>query len=146
MLAPPRVDLSLRKSFWKGVGRDWVESSHIPSRESGRCTHGRTWGTRAPVVCIKNGTGTSLVVQRLRIHLPMQGTRDRALVRKSRGATKPVRHNYWACTLEPMSHNYWAHKPQLLKPAHLQPVLCNEKPPQWEARVPQRRVAPARRN
>ena len=55
--------------------------------------------------------GTSLVAQWLRIRLPMQGTRVRALVREDptcRGATKPVRHNYWACTLEPGSHNYWS--------------------------------------
>ena len=41
--------------------------------------------------------GASLVVQRLRICLPMQGTRVRALVQEDptcRGATKPVRHNY----------------------------------------------------
>ena len=41
--------------------------------------------------------GTSLVAQWLRICLPMQGTRVRALVREDptyRGATKPVRHNY----------------------------------------------------
>ena len=41
--------------------------------------------------------GTSLVAQWLRIHLPMQRTRVRALVREDptcRGATKPVRHNY----------------------------------------------------
>ena len=41
--------------------------------------------------------GTSLVSQRLRIHLPMQGTRVRALVREDPtccGATKPVCHNY----------------------------------------------------
>ena len=47
----------------------------------------------------------------------MQGTRVWALVQKDpicRGATKPVRHNYWACTLEPASHNYWACVPQLL--------------------------------
>ena len=40
---------------------------------------------------------TSLVVQWLRISLPMQGTRVQALVREDptcRGATKPVRHNY----------------------------------------------------
>ena len=39
----------------------------------------------------------SLVAQWLRICLPMQGTRVRALVREDptcRGATKPVRHNY----------------------------------------------------
>ena len=55
--------------------------------------------------------GTSLVVQWLRIHLPMQGTRVQALVREdptSRGATKPVHHNYWAFALEPSSHNYWS--------------------------------------
>ena len=41
--------------------------------------------------------GTSLVAQWLRIHLPMQGTRDRALVREDptcRGAAKPLSHNY----------------------------------------------------
>ena len=31
-----------------------------------------------------------------------------------RRATKPMHHNYWACTLEPVSHNYWARMPQLL--------------------------------
>ena len=62
-------------------------------------------------------------------------------------ATKPMRHNYWAHALEPESHNYWAHAPQLLKPARLKPVLHNkEKPPQWEAHVPQWRVAPAHCN
>ena len=51
----------------------------------------------------------SLVAQWLRIHLPMQGTRVRALVREDptcRGATKPVRHSYLACALKPVSHNY----------------------------------------
>ena len=41
--------------------------------------------------------GASLVAQWLRIHLPMQGTRVRALVWEDptcRGATKPVSHNY----------------------------------------------------
>ena len=39
----------------------------------------------------------SLVAQWLRIHLPMQGTRVRALLRDDptcRGATKPMNHNY----------------------------------------------------
>ena len=39
----------------------------------------------------------SLVAQWLRICLPMQGTRVRAVVREDptcHGATKPVRHNY----------------------------------------------------
>ena len=62
--------------------------------------------------------GTSLVAQWLRIHLPMQGTQVWALVREDPpccGATKPVRHNYWACVL------------QLLKPTCLEPVLCNKR-------------------
>ena len=45
----------------------------------------------------KNTGGTSLVAQWLRIHLPMQGTRVRALVQEDPtclGATKPVHHNY----------------------------------------------------
>ena len=65
------------------------------------------------------------------------GDTGRSLVRKDptcHGATKPVRHNYWACVLEPASHNCWALVPQLLKPVHLEPVLRskrshrNEKP------------------
>ena len=53
--------------------------------------------------------GTSLVVQWLRIRLPMQGTRVRSLVQEDptcREATKLVRHNYQACALEPVSHNH----------------------------------------
>ena len=94
--------------------------------------------------------GTSLVAQWLRIHLPMQGTRVRALVREEptcRGATKPVRHNYWACALEPTCRNYWsprattteAHAPRARAPQQ-------EKPLQWEAWALQKRVAPARCN
>ena len=72
----------------------------------------------------------SLVVQWLRICLPMEGTRVRTLVREDPtccGATKPVRHSYWACALEPASHNYWGHMPQLLKPVCLEPVLHNKR-------------------
>ena len=41
--------------------------------------------------------GTSLVMQWLRIYLPMQGTRVRSLVREDptcRRATEPTSHNY----------------------------------------------------
>ena len=84
----------------------------------------------------KNLLRTSLVVQWLRIRLPVQGTWVRALVREHptcRGATKPVCYNYracslepmshncWACALEPVSHNYWACVSQLLKPMCLEP-------------------------
>ena len=74
--------------------------------------------------------GTPLVVQWLRIRLPVQRTQVWSLVREDptcRGATKPMRHNYWACTLEPTSHNYWARVPQLLKPVHLEPVLRSKR-------------------
>ena len=70
------------------------------------------------------------MVQWLRIHLPMQGTWVPSLIREDptcRGATKPVRHNYWACALEPASHNYWAHTLQLPKPTRLKPELRNKR-------------------
>ena len=96
------------------------------------------------------GGGASLVAQWLRIRLPMQGTRVRSLAREDptcRGATKPVRHNYWAWALEPSCHNYWAHMPQLLKPAAPRArAPQQEKLRQWEARAPQWRVAPAHCN
>ena len=60
----------------------------------------------------------------------MQETQVRALVGEDPaycGATKPMCHNYWACTLEPTSHNYWVHVPQLLKPARLQPMIHNKR-------------------
>ena len=72
----------------------------------------------------------------------MQGTRVWAPVQEDptcREATKPVSHNYRACALEPATHNYWARVPRARAPQQ-------EKPLQWEARAPQPRVAPARRN
>ena len=80
----------------------------------------------------------------------MQGTWVRALVREDptcRGATKPVRHNYWACALEPASHNYWSPRATTTEAcAPRDHALQQDKPPQWEARAPQQRVTPARRN
>ena len=52
---------------------------------------------------IKNGSRESLAAQWLRICLPMQGTRVRALVWEDPtccGATGPVSHNYLACASE----------------------------------------------
>ena len=60
----------------------------------------------------------------------MQGTWIWALVQEDPtccGATKPARHNYWACALEPTSHNYWVHLLQQLKPVCLGPVLLNKR-------------------
>ena len=54
-----------------------------------------------------------------RIHLPMQGTWVWSPVWEDStcwGATKPVCHNHWACSLEPTSPNYQACELQLLKP------------------------------
>ena len=70
------------------------------------------------------------MAQWLRICLPMQGTRVRALVREDptcRGATRSVSHNYWACASG-------ACAPQ------------QERPQQWKARAPQWRVSPACHN
>ena len=79
----------------------------------------------------KNHSGwASLVEQWLRICLPIQGTQVQALVQEDptcHGATKPVRHNYWARALEPVCRNYWAYVPQLLKPACLEPMLHNKR-------------------
>ena len=72
----------------------------------------------------------------------MQGTRVQALAQEDpicRGATKLMRHNYWAWDLEPASHNYWSHAPRAHAPQQ-------EKPLQWEACAPQREVAPAHCN
>ena len=85
---------------------------------------------------------TSLVAKCLRIHLPMQGTRIQSLVREDttcHRSAKPMCHNYWACALEPERHNYWAQARRARAP-------LQEKPLQWEAHAPQRRVAPSCRN
>ena len=52
--------------------------------------------------------------------------------------TKLMCPNHWACVLKPRSQNYWAHMLQLLKP--ICPRTCalqQDKPLQWEARIPQ---------
>ena len=59
-----------------------------------------------------------------------------------------------ACVPQLLSLHSRAHEPQLLSPRATTAEACTpkarapqqEKPPQWEARAPQRRVAPARRN
>ena len=74
------------------------------------------WALNFPA--LKQTDQTSLVAQWFRIRLPMQGTQVQSLVREDptcRGATRPVR------------HNYWARVPQLLKPERLEPVLRNKK-------------------
>ena len=78
----------------------------------------------------RNKVRASLVAQWLRIRLPMQGTRVRALVWEDptcRGAAGPVSHNCWACASG-------ACAPQ------------QERPRWWEARAPRWRGAPACHN
>ena len=94
---------------------------------------------------VKEGIqGTSLVVQWLRICLPMQGTRVWSLAWEHstcHGAAEPVYH-YWACTLEPGSHN-WAYVLQLLKTAHPRAQAPQqEKPQQWGTRASQLESCP----
>ena len=55
---------------------------------------------------LKKWVWASLVAQWIRIHLPMQGIWVRSLVREDstcHGATKPVRHDYWAHVLQPLT-------------------------------------------
>ena len=79
---------------------------------------------------LKIGTGTSLVFQWLRIHLPMQGTQVQSLVQKDPtclGATKPVH-----TTTEPTHH----------VPTYMKPMCSRDHAPQqekslqWEAWAP----------
>ena len=54
---------------------------------------------------------TSLVVQWIRNHLPMEGTQVQSLVWENsayHGAFKPVHHNYWAHALEPACRTNWS--------------------------------------
>ena len=92
----------------------------------------------------------SLVAEWLRIRLPMQRTQVRVLDREG----PPMPRSNRARAPQLLSLCSRARKPQLLSPrattteAH-EPrarALQQEKPPQWEARALQRRVAPARRN
>ena len=75
-------------------------------------------------------SGPSLVVQWLRIYLPMQGTWVHSLVQED-----PMCHK----ATKPVHHNYQAQAPRACPPQQ-------KKSLQWEAHVPQWRVVPARRN
>ena len=112
------------------VMQTWVSGRHFSQKWIKSVCHFKVnWQYLLLMIKLKL-SGTSLVAQWLRICLPMQGTRIRALVWEDPtgcGATNPVHHNYWACALELVSHNYWACVPQLLKPARLEPVLHSKR-------------------
>ena len=102
---------------------------------------GKTVGTvethtkKQDQLCLQNSVSksrirASLVVQWPRICLPMQGTQVQSLVQEDPTccrATKPMCHNYWACTLEPWNCNCWARVLQPLQPMCLEPMLCNKR-------------------
>ena len=83
----PRGNGNRRNSLELSVG---LPVNHTMSEEMDR--------KRTRILVSQEGfLGASLVAQQLRIRLPMQGTRVRALAREDptcRGATKPVHHNY----------------------------------------------------
>ena len=79
----------------------------------------------------------ALVAQRIKIHMPVQGTWVPSFLWKDPTyceAAGPLHHNYWTRAPEPLSCNYWAHAPQLLKSSRLELMLHdkrshhNEKP------------------
>ena len=101
--------LSLISLGWK-MRLDWVATVGFlmlpPTRQSLDAAVGHFWqpslggGVLQGHLLQERKRGTSLVAQWLRIRLPIQGTRVRALVRedpKCRGATKPC-----AATSEPV--------------------------------------------
>ena len=93
--------------------------------------------TRRIIYTTINNSGASLVLQWVRVHLPMQGTRVRPLVQEDptcHRATEPVHDNGWACVLEPAGNSCEAHTPGA--------CALQEKPPQWEALTSQGRAAP----
>ena len=101
---------------WAGLGE--VE------RQAALCPTGNVLTSSEFTSSFKRWSWTSLVVQWLRICLPMRGTRVWSLVWEDPtccSATKPVCHSYWCpCALEPV----------------------HEKPVPWEARAPQLESSP----
>ena len=94
-----------------------------------------TWKTNT--YKFKFPLGISLVVQWLRICLPIQGTWIPSLVRKGltcHRATMPMHYNYRAWALQAVSHSFWGLPYRVCAPQQ-------EKPPQWEACTPQQRIA-----
>ena len=85
--------------------------------------YSRCCGVPTRVFISEMKTWTSLMVQWLRIYLPMQGTQVRSLVLEDSSCCG---------TKKSMSCNYWAHTPQQLKPSHARDCAPQqEKPLQW---------------
>ena len=77
-------------------------------------THELAICTKSPTshVHSKNDYHRTYLMVRLVVSPPVNaGDRAQSLVREAStccGATKPIRHNFWACILEPESCNYWS--------------------------------------
>ena len=125
----------------------FVFSLWISNHSSSICWKGILPPLNYSCILSKIGWGASLVAQWLRVRLPVQGTRVQSLVREDptcHGATKPLHHGYWACALELASRNYWSLRTRTAEArAPGAGARPQEKPPQWEARAPKRRVDPA---
>ena len=92
-----------KKELHPFMAKTWYKISHLgnffPTGEK-KNVGSKISHTIVQQFDLKKKKRASLVVQWLRVCLPMQGTRVRALVWEDptcRRATKPVRHNCWAC-------------------------------------------------
>ena len=86
----------LNSLFSKHVYTCCIVSFHVSTRKVGQA---KAWRFFGPNLRLRIRWRASLVVQWLRVHLLMQGTRVRALVWEDptcRRATRPVSHSYWA--------------------------------------------------
>ena len=101
--------------FWPSTGK-WgtMEAVQTGTWEDLEAVRWRDW--RSIKNCkqrelAEKMAGTSLVVQWIRIHLRMQGTRVRSLVREDftrhGAAARPLHHHYRARALEVRSYSYW---------------------------------------
>ena len=85
---------TLQQKYWVYIICQWLEALQKPNQKK----KNENLFFLKQTAEHKKGRA-SLVVQWLRICLPMQGTRVRALVWEDptcHGATRPVSHNYWA--------------------------------------------------
>ena len=126
--------------FWPSMGK-WgtTEAVQTGTWEDLEAVRWRDW--RSIKNCkqrelAEKMAGTSLVVQRIRIHLWMQVTRVQSLVREDftcHGATRPLHRNYWAQALEVRSYGYGNPQPwSLCSPTREAAAMCTttrEQPP-----------------
>ena len=105
-------------------------------RASGISKTSDHWPFSSKKTPTKNYWGSSLVLQGIRINLPMQGTRVWSLVWEDPtclGATRPLSHNYlslWSRAREPLLLSPYGAIAEARVPGACAP---QEKTPQWEA-------------